>query len=119
MYVYMLLATYVYTYVYLCCFPAVSILHVEYKLMMYECMLLARYVYLYCFLAAAIQMWSAIFVSNGNLKPFSLSAVEFRSQDATTTKGPRTHKESLIFTLHFILQNLVLSVSGQCIYAVR
>ena len=83
--------------------------------MMYGCMLLAIYVYLYCFLAAAIQMWSAIFVSNGNLKPFSLSAVEFRSQDATTTKGPRTHKESLIFTLHFILQNLVLSVSVQCI----
>ena len=111
---YMYASSYVHVW-YLCCFLAASLLHVGYKLMMYECILLAIYVHLCYFLAAAIQMWSAIFVSYGNLKPFSISAVEFGSQDTTKTKGPRTHKESLIFTLHFILQNLVLSVSVECI----
>ena len=113
----MLLATYVCMILMLFSSSIYTVCRIQ--LMMYECMLLAiilSYVYLCYFLAAAIQMWSAIFVSHGNLKPFSLSAVEFGSQDTTKTKGPRTHKESLIFTLHFILQNLVLSVSVECIY---
>jgi hypothetical protein len=58
---------------------------------------------------AAIQMWSAIFATYGKPRPYALSSVQLGSKEKLKTGDAPSTGEDIVFTLHFILQNLVLS----------